>query len=122
MTKSVMLLGRMIIHTCPGTATRSCLGRLVCGPRELDVWVNVSSLAAGVALYADGGIIEMYVGCGRHIHVVELGAVLRGVKLTLKWQVSVTCENRLPLHVPLVDQYFYRQVLAEHQSREEDAH
>lgn len=66
MMKSVMLLGHMIIDTLAQVQQLDpAQGDWYVGPKELDVWVDVSSLAAGVALHADGGITEMHVGCGR---------------------------------------------------------
>lgn len=65
-------LYQMLIHCChaelgmydngytyTGTATRSCLGgEWYMDTRELDVWVDPSSLAVGVVLYTDGTITE----------------------------------------------------------------
>ena len=58
------------------------------------MWVDTSSLATGVAIEYDGVIIEdaswlRPVHADKHIHLVELDAVLRGINLALHWKASV---------------------------------
>ena len=62
--------------------------------RELNVWVDASSLAIGVALERHEILLED--ACrlrpendAQHINVAELDAVLKGINLALPWQCKV---------------------------------
>ena len=62
--------------------------------QEVTVWVDASSLATGVAIEYDGAIIEdaswlRPVHADKHINLVELDAVLKGITLALHWKASV---------------------------------
>ena len=62
--------------------------------KELNVWVDASSLATGVVLTTDGSAVEdacwlRPAGDTQHINLAELDAVLRGVNLALQWQAKV---------------------------------
>ena len=66
--------------------------------KELHVWVHASVLAVGVSLDANGTIIEdacwlQLIKNTQHINMVELDAILRGINLTLKKQVTVLYLN-----------------------------
>ena len=62
--------------------------------RELNVWVNASSLAIGLALERHKTVLED--ACWlrpenntQHINLAELDAVLKGINLVLQWQCKV---------------------------------
>ena len=62
--------------------------------RELNVWVDASSFAIGVALERHKTVLED--ACwlrpendAQHINLAELDAVLKGINLALQWQCKV---------------------------------
>ena len=62
--------------------------------QEVTVWVDASSLATGVVIEYDGAIIEdaswlQPVHADKHINLLELDAVFRGINLALHWKASV---------------------------------
>ena len=66
--------------------------------KELNVWVYMSLLAVGEALNAKGAIIKdacwlRPIKSTQYIKIAELDAMLRGINLTLKWQVMVLQVN-----------------------------
>lgn len=72
-------------------------GSWICG------WTRCS-LVMGVALYADGNIIEdacwlRPIKDTQHINVAQLDAVLRGVSLALKWWATVMHVKTDYIHV-----------------------
>lgn len=61
---------------------------------EMKVWVDVSSLATGMALETNGSIIEdacwlHLTNDARHINLAELDAALKGINLVFQWQATV---------------------------------
>ena len=73
--------------------------------QELNIWVNASSVAIGVALERYKAVLQD-ASCLRpekdaqHINLAELDAVLKGINLALQWQ-SATHKDRFSVHVPL---------------------
>lgn len=73
---------------------------------EMKVWVDASSLATGVVLEVNGGIIEdawclCPTGDAVHIDLAELDATIKGISLARQWQMMVlhlvtdsTCVHR----------------------------
>ena len=62
--------------------------------REFTVWVDASSLAIGVALEANGAVVEdacwlRPTNDPQHINLAELDATLKGINLALQWQATV---------------------------------
>ena len=60
----------------------------------MKVWVDASSMAMGVALVVNGSIIEYAcwwcpINYARHINLIILDAVIKGVNLVLQWQAWV---------------------------------
>lgn len=61
---------------------------------EINVWVDVSSLAIGVALERHRTVLED--ACwlqpennAQHINLAELDTILKGINLALQWQSQV---------------------------------
>ncbi|XP_043237710.1 uncharacterized protein LOC122389602 [Amphibalanus amphitrite] len=80
-------------------------GRWDVSGRDVTVWTDASSLALGVALEADGELIED--GCwlrkddGTHINVAELDAAIKGVNLAISWgakKVVLMTDSRTVYH------------------------
>ena len=65
-------------------------GRWDVGDGEFTVWADASSLATGVAIEYDGGIIEdaswLRTDGGAHINMAELDALIKGINMALAWQ------------------------------------
>ena len=62
--------------------------------RELSVWVDVSSLAIGIALERHKIVLEdacwlQLENNTQHINLAKLDAVLKGINLALQWQCKV---------------------------------
>lgn len=62
--------------------------------KKKNVWLNWSSLAVGVLLEVSGSLIKNAcwlcpVNDVQHINMVELDAMLKGIKLTLEWETDV---------------------------------
>lgn len=62
--------------------------------QKMKVWVGTSSLAMGTSLEVNGGIVEdacwlCLAGDAKHINLAELNAMIKGINLTLQWQMTV---------------------------------
>ena len=89
------LLRRMVSETvCSVQRDDPARGDWCAEGQELNVWVDASSLAIGVALKRYEAVLED--ACwlrpendAQHINLAELVAVLKGVNLALQWQSRV---------------------------------
>ena len=62
--------------------------------KELNTWVDVSSLVTGVVLERHVAILEdacwlCLANSAQHINLVELDATLKGLNLVLQWQCRI---------------------------------
>ena len=62
--------------------------------KEMNVWVDASSLAIGVLLEKNGAVIEdagwlRLMNDAVHINLAELDTVLKGINLALQWGVKI---------------------------------
>ena len=62
--------------------------------QEITVWVDVSSVATGVALETSGTVIEDVcwlrpTNDAQHINLAELNTAFKGVNLALWWEATV---------------------------------
>ena len=88
-------LRKMVAETVAGVAKEDpARGDWCVNGREIDVWVDASSLAIGVLLEQDGAALEdacwmRPVDDVQHINLAELDAVLKGINLALQWNAKV---------------------------------
>ena len=88
-----------LCHILPETLTRVQEGDPVGGnwcvdSKEITVWVDASSVATGVALETNGTVTEdacwlRPTNDTHHINLTELDTALKGVNLTLQWEVTM---------------------------------
>ena len=62
--------------------------------KEITVWVDVSSVATGVAWEMNGTVIEDAcwlppINDAQHINLAELDAAFKGANLGLQWEATV---------------------------------
>ena len=89
--------------------------------QELNVWVDASSLAIGLALERHEAVLEDAYWLhpendNQHINLPELDAVLKGINLALQWQSRVLHKDRCCVRLPLGIRHPDRKNTSAHQS------
>ena len=87
--------------------------------KEITVWVDVSSVATGVALETNEMVIEdacwlCPINDAQHINLAELDVALKGINLALQWEGTV-------LHLVTDSACVHRKSVCEHESSWRDA-
>jgi len=85
------MMAEVVTKVCQDDPTR---GDWCVAGRELNAWVDASSLATGVVLERDGAIVEdacwlRPTNDAQHINLAELDATLKGLNLALQWHAEV---------------------------------
>ena len=88
-------LCNILAETLTSTREANPVGENWCmDGKEITVWVDVSSVATGVALEMNETVIEDACSLrptndAQHINLAEYDAALKGVKLALQWEATV---------------------------------
>ena len=93
-TADALLIG-MVAETVTRVKKKILLeGIGTCREKEMNVWVDASSLTIGVLLGKNGAVIVdacwlQPINDATHIYLAKLDAVLKGINLVLQWGVKV---------------------------------